>query len=401
MSDTFDPLEDPDRLTSVDLDPLQGHVEGRLIRGGTSKGFFIRDTELPDVNNDLLETLIFELYGTPDPLQVDGIGGSVSSTSKLMIVSPSDREGIDVDYTFGQVAIERPIVDWSGNCGNLTSAIGTFALKEGLIKANANPAEVTLYNTNTDTRIEQRIPVQDGVPNPYGDYEIDGVPGSGARIDSTFYDPAGGVFGSLTPTDKLSEEITVEGKTYEVSLVDVTNPCVFVSANDVGIDGTELPNEMSSDPELLDTLELIRGTVCKQLGLVDDAADAEMECPTIPFIAVVSEPQSYDCSVDETVAAADTDVTARIVTTQKPHHAYAMTGAMCLAAATQVPGTVPNAVVRDETDSVTIGHPKGKITVGVSTDGRTVESVTVGRTAREIMQGTLLYRYVDELEQLR
>lgn len=386
---------------TIKPDPLQGHIEGRLIRGGTSKGFFVREAALPDVKEDLLETLILELYGTPDPLQVDGIGGSISSTSKLMIVRSSDREGIDVDYTFGQVAIEKPVVDWSGNCGNLTSAIGTFAIKEGLVDPSSDPAEVVLYNTNTETRIKQTIPLREGLPDPYGDYKIDGVPGSGARVDSTFFDPAGGVFGSLTPTGELSEIITVNGEEYEVSLVDVTNPCVFVRASDVGLDGTELPETLSNDPELLDKLELIRGTACERLGLVDDAADAEIERPTIPFIAVVSEPQSFDCSVEKHVEAADIDITARIVTTQTPHHAYAMTGAMCLAAATQIPGTVPNDVVRGETDRVTIGHPKGRISVGVSTSSQTVESVTVGRTAREIMQGTLLYRYVGELEQLR
>lgn len=381
-------------------DTLQGHVEGRLIRGGTSKGFFVREAELPDVDKNLLDALILELYGTPDPLQIDGVGGSHSHTSKLMIVSSSERDGVDVDYTFGQVAIEKPVVDWSGNCGNLTSAIGTFAIKEGLIEPASNPAEVTLYNTNTETVIEQTIPLRDGEPDPYGEYKIDGVPGVGARIDSTFLDPAGGVFGSLTPTGELSETITVAGTEYEVSLLDVTNPCVFVRAADVGLTGAELPAELSEDSDVLDTLELIRGTVCEQLGLVDDAADAAIERPTIPFVAVVGEPQSYECSVDKSVAAEDNDITARIVTTQKPHHAYAMTGAMCLAAASQLPETVPNEVVRGETDRVTIGHPKGTISVGVSTTGASVDRVTVSRTAREIMQGTAMYRQIDELEQI-
>lgn len=383
-----------------DTDQRQGSVRGRLVRGGTSKGFFVRERELPDVDGDLLDTLVLELYGTPDPLQVDGIGGSHSHTSKLMIVRPSERDGVDVDYTFGQVAIEKPVVDWSGNCGNLTGAIGTFAIKEGLIEPSSSPAEVTLYNTNTETVIEQTIPLDDGTPTPYGEYAIDGVPGTGARVDSTFLEPAGGVFGSLTPTDDLAETVTVEGEEYEVSVLDVTNPCVFVRADAVGLSGTELPQEISETPGLLDTLELIRGAVCERLGLVEDATAAQMERPTIPFIAVVSKPQSYNCSVDKSVAAEDIDVTARIITTQTPHHAYAMTGAMCLAAASQLPGTVPNQVARRETDRVTIGHPKGTISVGVSTSDDQVESVTVSRTAREIMHGTLFYRYVDGLEEL-
>lgn len=381
-------------------DPLQGRVTGRLVCGGTSKGFFVRKAEVPDVDNEFLDTLVLELFGTPDPLQIDGIGGSHSHTSKLMIVEPSDREGVDVDYTFGQVAIEKPTVDWSGNCGNLTGAIGTFAIEEGLISPSSSPAEVTLYNTNTDTVVAQTIPLRDGIPDPYGEYSVDGVPGTGAWIDSTFLDPAGGVFGSLTPTGAFAETVTVDGDEYEVTVIDVANPCVFVRASSVGVSGTELPAEMSENPDLLDTLELIRGAGCERLRLVDDAADAERKRPTIPFIAVVSEPQSYECSVDKSVSADEIDITARIVTTQSPHHAYAVTGAMCLAAATRLPGTVPNAVVRGVGDRVTIGHPKGTISVGVSTTNDHVESVTVSRTAREIMRGTAFYRYVDGLEQL-
>jgi 2-methylaconitate cis-trans-isomerase PrpF len=386
-------------------DPLQGEVRGRLIRGGTSKGFFVRRDALPDLDGepldgDLLDALVLELFGTPDPLQVDGVGGSHSHTSKLMLVEASDREGVDVDYTFGQVAVERPVVDWGGNCGNLTSAIGLFAVLEGLFEPASSPAEVTLYNTNTDTVIEQTVPLREGVPDPYGTYAIDGVPGTGARIDSRFLDPAGGVFGSLTPTGAVTDTMAVDGETYEFSLIDVTNPCVFVRAADLGLSGTELPATMGEDTALLDRLERIRGTVCERLGLVDDAARAADESPTTPFIAVVSGPQSYDCSVDKHVTAEEIDITARIVTTGTPHHAYAMTGAMCLAAASQVPGTIPNEVVRGETDRVTIGHPKGTITVGVTADEDGVESVTVGRTAREILRGTALYRYVDGLERL-
>lgn len=388
-------------VTTQKHDALQGEIEGRLIRGGTSKGFFVRESKLPNVEGDLLDTLVLELFGTPDPLQVDGIGGSHSHTSKLMIVRSSDRPGVDVDYTFAQVGIKNPTVDWSGNCGNLTSAIGTFAIKEGLIEPSLSPAEVTLYNTNTDTVVKQTIPLRDGVPDPYGEYEIDGVPGTGARIDSTFLDPAGGVMGSLMPTGAAAETISANGDDYEVTLVDVTNPCVFVRASDVGLRGAELPAALSENPEVLDILELIRGKVCERLGLVENAADAELKRPTIPFMAVVSEPQSYECSVDEFVPAEDIDITARIITTQTPHHAYAMTGAMCLAAASQLPGTVPNDVVRGDTDRVTIGHPKGKISVGVSSTEEHVESVTVSRTAREIMRGTALYRYVDGLEQLK
>ena len=386
---------------SSDPDPLQGQIEGRLVRGGTSKGFFVTEREFPDVEGDLRDTLLLEVFGSPDPLQVDGIGGSISSTSKFMLVRASDRDGVDVNYTFGQVAVDQPAVDWSGNCGNLTSAIGTFALKEDLVAADGDPTTVVLYNTNTNTRIEQSIPTEEGHPTPYGDYAIDGVPGTGARVDSKFFDPAGGVFGSLSPTGNFRDTVTVNGEEYEVSLVDATNPCVFVRAGDLGLSGTELPSELKEQPDVLDMLELIRGAVCERLDLVENAADARSERPTIPFIAFVSEPQSYEDSLGGSVDAEDIDVTARVITTQSPHHAYAMTGAMCLAAAAQLQKTIPNEVSRETTESVTIGHPKGEITVGVEASETAIESVTVGRTVRELINGQANYRYVDGLEELR
>lgn len=385
----------------IDPDPLQGQIEGRLVRGGTSKGFFITESQFPNIEGELRDTLLLEVFGSPDPLQIDGIGGSISSTSKFMMVGASERNGVDIDYTFGQVAVDQPAVDWSGNCGNLTSAIGTFGLKEGLVTADSDPTTVTLYNTNTDTRIEQSIPTENGYPTPYGDYTIDGVPNSGARVDSKFFDPAGAVFGSLTPTGNFRDTVTVEREEYEVSLVDATNPCVFVRAADLGFSGTELPSELEEHPEVLETLELIRGAVCERLGLVEDATDARSERPTIPFIAFVSEPQSFEDSLSGSVDADDIDVTARVITTQSPHHAYAMTGAMCLAAAAQLQDTIPNEVSQPTTKSVTIGHPKGEITVGVEASETAIESVTVGRTVRELIQGVANYRYVDGLEQLR
>lgn len=380
-------------------DPLQGEIEGRLIRGGTSKGFFVRAAELSAVPDDLLDEFILELFGSPDPLQVDGLGGSHSHTSKLMIVRRSARSGVDVDYTFCQVGITQPVVDWSGNCGNLTSAVGTFALREGMIEPDSTPAALTLYNSNTDTVVEQSLPLQGGAPTMYGEYEISGVPGTGARIDSTFLDPAGGVFGSLTPTGSFRETVSVGSEDVEVSLIDVTNPCVFVRASDLGLTGTELPAELD-ESAVLERLELIRGAVCEELGLVAHAKDAATESPTTPFIAIVSQPQAYECTTDRSVAAADIDITARIITSQSPHHAYAMTGAMCLAAATELEGTIPNEVVRAGANPVRIGHPKGTISVSVDASDSAVKSVTVGRTAREIMHGTAYYRYIDDLTRL-
>ena len=379
----------------------QGSVRGRLMRGGTSKGFFIMRSDLPDANPAALEDLILEIFGSPDASQIDGIGGSFSSTSKVMIVNQSKRDGIDVDYTFGQVGITEPTVDWSGNCGNLTSAVGTFAILEGIITTEENHAEISLYNTNTDSHVEQSIPLNKHAPTPYGDYSIDGVPGTGARIDSKFNDPAGSVFDSLTPTGNLSDNIMIDGTNYEVSIIDSTNPCVFVNSDELGLDGTELPHDLTARHEVLGTLEKIRQSVCKELGLVDDSKEAYLKYPTTPFISFVSPPQTYTDSSGRRVDAAEIDITARIITSKTFHHAYAMTGAMCLASAVKTRGTIPNALSRKTMDSVTIGHPKGTIDVGINMSVDGIESVTVGRTVRELFSGSVKYRYSENLRDYR
>jgi len=378
----------------------QGTIDGKLIRGGTSKGLYVTPDELPPAG-DKRDALLVELFGTPDPLQIDGLGGGNSHTSKVMLVDESSRPGVDVDYTFGQIAVQQPAVDWSGNCGNLTSGVGVFAILSGLVDPDGRETELTLYNTNTDAYIDQQIPIVRGRPAVLGDYSIDGVPGTGARIDSFFRDPWGAVTGDLFPSGNPVDTLTVQGDPYEVSLIDVVNLNVFVRAGDLGLTGTERPEELN-DPSLLERIELIRGAACEHLGLVADRRDAVDERAAIPQIALVSEPQPYETPTGKRIDTGEIDVTSRIVTTQTPHHSYAMSGAMCLAAATQLAGTIPAEFARggDLTD-VTIGHPKGRITVGVETatvDGiRTIESVRVGRTARLLVDGTMYHRRVDAL----
>ena len=376
---------------------VQGYVRGTLIRGGTSRGLYVTPDRLPPVGERRDEVLV-ELFGTPDPLQIDGIGGGNSHTSKVMIVDESDRPDADVEYTFGQVGIENATVDWSGNCGNLTSGVGVFALLSGLVGAESPETELRLYNTNTDTYVDQVVPTTDGEPAVHGEYHVDGIPGTGARIDSYFRDPGGSVTGRLLPTGDRRETVTVAGKDYPVSIVDAANPNVFLRARDLGLDGTELPDELA-DSDLLDRLELIRGAACERLGLVDDRRDAVDDRPAIPQIALVSDPQSFGTVSGGRVDGTDIDITSRIVTTGTPHHSYATTGAMCLAAATRLDGTIPAEFARetDELD-VTIGHPKGTITIGLETGTRagdtTVERVRVGRTARLLADGRLFYRHV-------
>jgi 2-methylaconitate cis-trans-isomerase PrpF len=371
---------------------LQSAVEGLLLRGGTSRGLFVRRADLPD---EPLDGLALELFGSPDPIQVDGVGGSHSHTSKLMIVERSERPGVELDYTFGQVGVTEPTVDWSGNCGNLTSAVGGFGLLSGLLDPPADGDwSVTLYNTNTDTRVDQRLRVRDGEPAVRGEYAVDGIAGTGARVDSAFVDPAGGVTGALFPTGEASETLAVDGDEYEVSLVDVANPNVFVRAGDLGLAGTELPDALRADDDLLELVERIRGAAAVRMGLAETPEAARRERPGIPQIALVSEPQSYEGTTGGPVDAAATTLTSRIFTTGTPHHAYATTGAMCVAAAARLPGTVPHAVAREGDGPVTVGHPKGRITVEVTVgpDEASIASVTVGRTIRPIAAARVFYR---------
>lgn len=376
-------------------------VEGSLIRGGTSRGLFVREGTLPKSDPQRTE-LILELFGSPDPLQLDGVGGTHSHTSKLMIVGEGDRDDVDLRYTFGQVGIETPSVDFGGNCGNLTSAIGVYGLLQGLVEPTEPVTKLRLYNTNTDTVVTQEVPVSDGEPRVQDDYAIDGVPCTGARIDSKFHEPGGGVTGSILPTGRPVDEFEVDGETIQASIVDAANPNVFVRAPDVGLEGTELPPEIEADSGLLARLERIRAIACARIGIVDDPSEATERSPGIPYVAVVSEPQTYECSVDKTVSAADIDVTARIMSNQSPHHAYAMTGAMCLASAAAIPGTVPASVCREDrpVNHVRIGHPKGTVNIGVERTGTgddvDIAWVSVGRHARLIMDGLVYHRPRDE-----
>lgn len=377
---------------------LQRGVDGHLIRGGTSKGFFASSAILP-TKPAARDEFVLELFGSPDPLQVDGLGGSHTHTSKLMLVDAADRDDADLTYRYAQVGIENPTVDWDGNCGNLASAVGVYGILEGLIDATEPMTTVRIYSENTDSILEQDVPVVDGEPTPYGSCQIDGVPGAGARIPTRYLDPGGGMLGATLPTGTPTNELTVDDETYTVSIVDATNVTVFCRAADLGLDGTESPAELTEREGLLDRFERIRGAACVELGLVDEPADAAEERPTMPFIAVVSSPQKYETTVGSTVDAGDVDVVARMVSTGHPHHAYATTGAMCLAAATRIPGTITESVARGTGDAVRIGHPKGSIRIGVETTGDgdqiAIDAVSIDRTARLLMSGTAFARDPD------
>ena len=363
-----------------------------LMRGGTSKGVFFRKEALPPAGKRRDEVLL-RIFGSGDPMQLDGLGGAQIQSSKTMIVSRSRRPGVDLDYLFGQVSVDGWFVDYIGNCGNLTSAIAPFAIDEGLIRVKGSKARVKLYNVNTKKRVDAVVPLTRGKTRYDGDYMIDGVPRPGARIDVVWYDPGGAISGRLLPTGNPADTIRTDGFSIRGSIVDAANPVVFVRAEEVGLTGVELPNQIPR--ETLDKLEAIRSEAARIMGLVKDASLATKETPHVPFVAVVAKGRDYVSTDGKPVSKSSYNVLARLFSMQKMHHAYAATGAICTAVAAKIPGSVVSDVADGAGEEVVIGHPKGLIEIGVKskTEGGSVhiESVTVGRTARRLMSGLAYY----------
>lgn len=366
----------------------QRAIAATVMRGGTSRGLFFHAGDLP-VDPAERDQLLLAAIGSPDPYrrQINGLGGATSSTSKVMIVAPSDEPDIDVEYTFGQVSIDRPVIDYSGNCGNLTAAVGPFAIEECLVSAEEPTTELTLFNTNTRKRIRARIQVCDGAPLVDGDYSIDGVPGSGARIALTWEAPGGPLTGRLLPSGRARDMLDVVGLgQVEVSIVDAANPVVFVAADRLGLTGTEQPAAIDNNPDLLATLERVREAAAGLLGFGD--------VPEALRVAFVAAPVAYQATDGATVEQTSVDLCARIISLGRAHHAYTMTGAICTAVAALVPGTVVAEVTRDlglTLATVRIGHAAGTIAIGVmmesSAEGLVPATVTTFRTARRIMDG--------------
>ncbi|MDL2226087.1 3-methylitaconate isomerase [Deltaproteobacteria bacterium OttesenSCG-928-M10] len=367
-----------------------------IARGGTSKGIYIKENQLPTDPAERDKTIL-AVFGSPDLRQIDGLGGADPLTSKLAIIGPSSRPDADVDYTFGQVSFKAPVVDYSGNCGNISAGVGPFAIDEGMVRAVEPVTTVRIHNTNTGKLLIAEVPVKDGLARVKGDCAIDGVPGTGAKIMLDFADTKGSATGKLLPTGKPKEMLKTAAGEFEVSLVDCANAMVFVKAESVGLKGVEGPKEIDSDKALLDKLEAIRGAAAVAMGLAKTPEEALAKSPAFPMIAVVSPPADYQSySTGETVKAGSMSFVSRLMFMQVLHKTYAGTGTCCTGVAARIPGTVVAEVMADRPawgEAINIGHPCGVIEVEARVEGEEVRRAAFSRTARRIMEG---YVFVTE-----
>lgn len=372
---------------------MYGKIPCSILRSGTSKGLFFLEKDLPRDHAER-DSVLLKIMGSPDPKQINGLGGASSVTSKVAIISVSERQDADVDYTFAQVSVDKPIVSYKGNCGNISAGVGPFAIERGLVPIKEPVTSVRIFNTNTEKVIVADVEVKDGRVNWDGDFSIAGVPGTGAPIRLRFADPAGAVTGRLLPTGNAVDTLEVDGfGNVQVSIVDAANPLVFVNARDIGLTGTELPADIDGDAKMLDLLEKIRGAAAVKLGFIDDYRDSAWKTPGVPKMTFVAPPAGCGTVSGGHVEAGEVDLLSRMMSMQKTHPSYAMTGAMCTAAAAVIPGSIVNQVIRPGFDAqdIRIGHPGGILDAGVEYEcggGETRVREAFGfRTARLLMDG--------------
>ena len=369
-----------------------------IMRGGTSKGIFIKSNHLP-ADKDSRDKCVMAIFGSPDVRQIDGLGGADPLTSKLAIIGPSTHPDADIDYTFAQVSIGNPVIDYAGNCGNISAGVGPFAIDEGFVAAVEPVTSVKIHNTNTGKILVAEVEVASGRAKVNGDCKIAGVPGTGSKIMLNFAGTAGSSTGKLLPTGNVVDTIDTPSGAVQGSIVDCANPMVFVRAEDLGIKGTESPQEIDGNAELLNRLEEIRATVAVLIGMADDAASATAKSPAFPMIAMVSKPRNYtDFTSGKTIEANEVSFVSRLMFMQVLHKTYAGTGTVCTGAAAKIPGTIVHEMMAesDSVELVRIGHPAGVISLEAKvTDGK-VERAAFSRTARRIMEGFVYVKTEDQ-----
>ena len=384
----------------------QLRIPATYMRGGTSKGVFFRLQDLPEVAQQpgpARDALLLRVIGSPDPYakQIDGMGGATSSTSKTVILAKSSKQDHDVDYLFGQVAIDKAFVDWSGNCGNLSAAVGAFAISSGLVDAaqiNANGiTTVRIWQANIGKTIIAHVPMTNGQVQESGDFELDGVTFPAAEVQLEFLDPAAdddGSGGSMFPTGNVVDTLEVPGiGSFAATMINAGIPTIFVNAVDIGYTGTELQDAINGDAKALAMFETIRAYGAVKMGLIADIAEASTRQHT-PKIAFVAKPLDYQASSGKSVAATDIDLLVRALSMGKLHHAMMGTAAVAIGTAAAIPGTLVNLAAGGVArDAVRFGHPSGTLRVGAKAeqiDGDwIVTKAIMSRSARVLMDGNV------------
>ena len=384
----------------------QVKIPATYMRGGTSKGVFFRLEDLPEraqIPGPARDNLLLRVIGSPDPYgkQTDGMGGATSSTSKTVIVSKSTQPDHDVDYLFGQVSIDKPVVDWSGNCGNLTAAVGAFAISSGYVDKERTPdngavtvtetVTVRIWQANIHKTIIAKVPVTNGEVQETGDFELDGVTFPAAEVQVEFINPADGE-GAMFPTGNLVDDLDVPGVgTLKATMINAGIPTVFINADAVGYNGTELQDVINGNPEALAMFETIRAYGAVKMGLIQSIEEAAVRQHT-PKVAFVAPPADYSASSGKAIVTNDIDVLVRALSMGKLHHAMMGTAAVAIATAAAIPSTLVNlAAGGGDRTSVTFGHPSGTLQVGAEAkeiNGQwTVTKAIMSRSARVLMEG--------------
>lgn len=381
--------------TTLPADGEQLELRCVLMRGGTSKALFFHEADVPPPG-PARDRLLKRAMGTPDVLQIDGMGGSRLVTSKIAIIKRSERPDADVDYTFAQVDVERDLIGYDANCGNISSAVAPFAIDEGLVQALEPLTTVRIHNTNTGTVFVSKVQVSNGRARVQGDCAIAGVPGTGAEILMDYTDTLGAKTGRLLPTGLAVDTLALQdGRQVEVSIVDAATPCVFIAANSLGLTGSELPPDISADRALIEAIGELQSKAGERIGLYRHWQDVHL--PGLPLAVLVAPPADYTDTNGQTVRAGDCDLRARLVFLGKCHDSMAGTGSVCTAAASRVPGSLVNAAIseRTGTDTLRIGHPLGVMNVkvvarpGAAPADTRFDALGLQRTARRLMAGTV------------
>jgi 2-methylaconitate cis-trans-isomerase PrpF len=370
----------------------QAWIPASFWRGGTSKGVFFHARDLPTSRAEI-DPIVLAVLGTPDPYgrQLNGMGGGISSLSKAVIIGPSTHPDADVDYTFIQVAVDRPMTDWSGNCGNLSSVVGPFAIDEGLVKVEDGETTVRFHQTNTKKIIHARFRVENGRAVVAGDMDIPGVAGTAAPVRLDFVNPGGATTGKLLPTGNVLDTIMIEGHgAFVASMIDASHPTVFVRASDFGLTGIESPDAIEADGRLMALLDVVRRRAGVIMGLGDTPESVELMSPRI---AMVAAPQAFT-AIDKSLFDDRHDIATRMISMEKPHRAVPLASALCLAVACRIEGTLPNLLARrsDPGAPIRVGNPSGVLAFGadVRHDGGWIaDSAGVYRTARCLMKGAV------------